>query len=97
MYWNRKSSILLNTRDFFKGRKEVFIVFEENIFPLPKPCVFGKKEWKERRLGKEEFIPNILKNSFLSKLGPVSLSQKENGLLNTNFGFENIDNTETKE
>ena len=59
--------------------------------------MFGKNEWKERRLGKEEFIPNILKNSFLSKLGHVSLSQKENGLLNKNVGFENIDNTETKE
>ena len=38
-----------------------------------------------------------MKKSFLSDLGHVSLSQKENGLLNNNFGFENIDNTETKE
>ena len=45
---NLKSNILLNTREFYKGRKEVIIAFEENMFPLPKRYVFGKNEWKER-------------------------------------------------
>ena len=44
------------------------------MFPLPKPYVFGKNEWKERLLGKEEFMSNILKKSSLSELGHVSLS-----------------------
>ena len=71
---------------------------------MPKPYVFGKNEWKEKYLGKEEFLPKILKKIFLSELGYTSLSEKGNELLNKNFGFENIDklveafnNTETKE
>ena len=49
-------------------------------------------------------MPKMLQKSFLSELGHASLSKKENGLLNKNFGFKNIDelveafnNTETKE
>ena len=104
VYKNQRRNILLNAREFYKGRKEVIIAFEENMFPLPKPFLFGKNEWKERHLGKEEFMPKILKKSFLSELGHASLSEKENELPYKNFGFENIDelveafnNTETKE
>ena len=43
-YKNQKSNILLNAREFYKGRKEVLIAFEENMFPLPKPYMFGKNE-----------------------------------------------------
>ena len=74
------------------------------MFPLPKPYVFGKNEWNEKYLGKENFIPKILKKIFLSELGYTPLSEKENELLNRNFTFESIDelveafnNTETKE
>ena len=104
VYKTQKINILLTAREFYKGRKELIIAFEENIFPLPKPYVFGKNEWKERYLGKEEFMPKILKKSFLSELGYTSLSEKGNELLHKKFGFENIDelveafnNTETKE
>ena len=100
----KKQKICLNAREFYKGRKEVIIAFEENMFPLPTPYVFGKNEWKERHLSKEEFMPKILEKSFLSELDHASLSEKENELLNKNFGFENIDelveafnNTEAKE
>ena len=64
MYKTEKINILLTAREFYKGRKELIIAFEENIFPLPKPYVFGKNEWKERYLGKEEFMPKILWKSF---------------------------------
>ena len=77
--------------NFTKRRKELIIAFEENMFPLPKPYVFGKNEWKDRHLGKEEFMPKILKESFLSELGHASLSEKENELLNKRCGSENID------
>ena len=30
--------------EFYKGRREILIAFEENIFPLPKPYVFGEKK-----------------------------------------------------
>ena len=70
----------------------------------PLPYVFGKNEWKEKYLGKKEFMPKILKKRFLSELGHAPLPEKENELLNKNFGFENIDelveafnNRETKE
>ena len=49
-------------------------------------------------------MPKMLKKSCLSELGHALLSEKENGLLNKDFGFKNIDelveafnNTETKE
>ena len=74
------------------------------MFPMLKPYVRGKNEWKEKYLGKEEFMLKILKKSFLSELGYTLLSEKGNELLHKKFGFENIDelveafnNTETKE
>ena len=74
------------------------------MFPLPKPYVFGKNEWKEKYLYKDQFMPKILKKSLLSELGHALLFEKENELLNKNFGFEDIDElvealniTETKE
>ena len=56
VYKDQKINILLNAKEFYKGREEVIIAFEENIFPLPKPYVSGKNEWKERYLGQEEFF-----------------------------------------
>ena len=44
---NQKNYFLLNAREFYKGRKEVIIAFEENMFPPLKSYVFGKNEWKE--------------------------------------------------
>ena len=46
MYKNKKTNVLLNAREFYKGRREILIAFEENMFPLPKPYVFGEEnEW----------------------------------------------------
>ena len=42
LYKNQKANILLNAKEFYKGKKEVLIAFEENMFPLLKPYVFGK-------------------------------------------------------
>ena len=104
VYKNQINNILLNAKEFYNRRKEVLIAFEENMFPLPKPYVFWENEWKERDLRKEEFMPKILKRSFLSELGYIPLSEKKDELLNKHFKFENIDelleafnNTETKE
>ena len=83
VYKNQINNILLNAKEFYNRRKEVLIAFEENMFPLPKPYVFGENEWKERDLRKEEFMPKILKRSFLSELGYIPLSQKKmNCLIN---------------
>ena len=56
-YKNQRFIILPNIKEFYKGRREVLIGFEENIFLLPKPCVFGKNEWKEKDFDREEFMP----------------------------------------
>ena len=69
----QKTNIVLNAKEFYKGRKEVIIAFEENMFPLPKPYVFGKNEWKERDLSREYFMPKILEKSFLSEIGYTSI------------------------
>ena len=34
--------LLLNAKEFYKGRKEILIAFDENMFSLPKPYVFGE-------------------------------------------------------
>ena len=60
VYKNRKVNIILNEREFYKGRREILIAFEENMFPLPKPHVFGKNEWIERDLGNEKFMQKLL-------------------------------------
>ena len=44
IYKSKKVNILLNAREFYKGRIKILVAFEENIFPLPKPYVFGKNE-----------------------------------------------------
>ena len=74
------------------------------MFPLPKPYVFGKNEWKERDLCKEELMSKILEKSFLNEIGYTSLTDKKNKLLNKNSGFENtgelvkpLNNTKTEE
>ena len=60
VYKNRKVNIILNAREFYKGRREILIAFEENMFPLPKPYVFGKNEWIEIDLGNEKFMQKLL-------------------------------------
>ena len=66
VYKTKKVNTLLNVREFYKGRREILIAFEENIFPLPKPNVLGKNEWKERDIPDDErYMPKTLKLSFL--------------------------------
>ena len=60
VYKNQRVNILSNAKEFYKGRTEILIAFGENMFPLPKPYVFGKNEWKERDLGNEKFMPKLL-------------------------------------
>ena len=59
VYKNQKSNILLNAKKFYEGRREIIIVFEENMFPLSKPYVFGKNEWKEKYLARKELTLEI--------------------------------------
>ena len=91
VYKNQKTNILLNEREFYNGQKEVLIAFEENIFRLPKPYVFGKNEWKEKDRGREEFLPKIIEKIVLEKFDQIALSEKENELLDRDFGYKNID------
>ena len=91
VYKNKKVNTLLNAREFYKGRREILIAFEENMFPLPKPYVFGENEWKEKYLVDENFMPKIFKLNFLQEYNPTPLSEKENELLNRDFGYKNID------
>ena len=86
-----KKEILLIAREFYKGRKEVLIVFEENMFPLLESYVFRENEWKERDLGNEKFMPRTFELSFLEKYDQTPLSEKENKLLDTDFGYKSID------
>ena len=82
VYKNKKVNTLLNAREFYKGRREILIAFEENMFPLPKPYVFGENEWKEKDIpGNEKFMPKTFKLSFLEKNNQTELSEKENKLL----------------
>ena len=91
VYKNQRVNILPNAKEFYKGRKEILIAFGENMFPLPKPYVFGKNEWKERDLGNKKFIPEILKKRFLEKYDQILLSEKEKELLDRDLGYKNID------
>ena len=61
------------------------------MFPLPKPHVFGKNEWKKRDLDSKKFMPKIHKLSFLEEHDQVPLYEKENELLDRDFGYKNID------
>ena len=103
-YKNQKANVNLNAREFYKGRREILIAFEENMFPLPKPYVFGENEWKEKDLGNKKLMPSILRKGFLEKYDQIPLSEKENKLLDRDFGYRNIDelvdvfnNTKTNE
>ena len=51
--------------------------------------------WKEKDLDREEFMPkNSLNRNILEKLGHTPLAEKENELLNVNFGYKDIDKLE---
>ena len=90
-------------REVYKGRREILIAFEENIFPLPNPYVFGENVWKEKYFGDEKFMPKTFKLNFLQEYNQTPLSEKENKILNRNFGYENdelafaFNNTKTDE
>ena len=57
------------------------------MFPLPKPYVFGKNEWKERDFfGKEKIMPETFKLSVLENHDQTELFEKENKLLNRYLG-----------
>ena len=91
VYKNKKVNTFLNAREFYKGWREILIAFEENMFPLPKPYVFGKNEWKERDFfGNEKFLAKTFKLSFLEKHNRTELSEKENKLLYRYFKYKNI-------
>ena len=90
VYKNKKTNVLLNAREFYKGRRNVLIAFEENIFPLPKPYVFRKNEWKEKNLGAEKYMLKTFDLIFLLEYNQTLLSEKENELLNRDFGYKNI-------
>ena len=86
----KKVNILLNAMEFYKGWREILIAFEENIFPLPKPYVFGENEWKEKDiLGNEKYMPRTF--DLREKNGQTELSKKENELFYRDFGYKNID------
>ena len=65
-------------REVYKGRREILIAFEENIFPLPNPYVFGENVWKEKYFGDEKFMPKTFKLNFLQEYNQTPLSEKEN-------------------
>ena len=88
----KKTNTILNAREFYEGRREILIVFEENMFPLPKPYVFHENEWKEKDIpGNEKFMPKTFKLSFLEKNNQTELSEKENKFLYIYFKYKNID------
>ena len=92
VYKSKKANALLNAKEFYKGRRDILIVFEENIFPLPKPYVFGENEWKEKDIPiNEEFMPKTFKLSLLEKNNQTEHTKKENKLLDRDFGYKNID------
>ena len=92
VYKSKKANTLLNAKEFYKGRRDILIVFEENIFPLPQPYVFGENEWKEKDIPiNEEFMPKTFKLSLLEKNNQTEHSKKENKLLDRDFGYKNID------
>ena len=102
VYKTQKVNTLLNVREFYKGRREILIAFEENIFLLPKLYVFSENEWKEKDIPfNEKFMPKT-ELRFLEKNYQTELSEKENEVLNRDFGYKNInelifafDNTKT--
>ena len=60
------------------------------MFPLPKPYVFHKNEWKEKYLGDEKYMRKTFNLIFLQEYNQTPLSEKENELLNRDFGYKNI-------
>ena len=71
-YKSQKFNTLPNIKCFYKGRSEILLAFEENIFPLPKPYVFGEREWKEKDFDKKKkiFMPkDFLERTILERLG----------------------------
>ena len=54
----QKESVLLNAREFCKGRKMILIAFENNLFPLPKQYPSENiDDWKEDEMDSTHIIP----------------------------------------
>ena len=53
--------------------------------------MFGKNEWGEKCPGGEKNMPKTFKLNFLQEYNQTPLFEKENKLLNRDFGYKNID------
>ena len=60
VYKNQKANVLLNAREFYKGRREILIAFKENMFPLPKPYVWVKMNGKKNMLVVKNICQKLL-------------------------------------
>ena len=53
----QKENTLHNAKEFYKGRKMIFIAFENNVFPLPKQYPSGNvDDWKENEIDSTHII-----------------------------------------
>ena len=57
-YKTQKTSTLLNAREFYKGRKMIFIEFENGTFPLPKQYLSSMYYWAEDDMDSSQFLPD---------------------------------------
>ena len=53
--------------------------------------MFGEKEMEKKHLGNEKYMPEPFKLDFLQEYNQTPLSEKENKLLDRDFGYKNID------
>ena len=77
--------------NFIKGEEKFSLLLKKIYFHCLNHMCLVKKKKEKKHLGNEKYMPEPFKLDFLQEYNQTPLSEKENKLLDRDFGYKNID------
>ena len=77
--------------NFIKGEEKFSLLLKKIYFHCLNHMCLVKKKMEKKHLGNEKYMPEPFKLDFLQEYNQIPLSEKENKLLDRDFGYKNID------
>ena len=77
--------------NFIKGEEKFSLLLKKIYFHCLNHMCLVKKKMEKKHLGNEKYMPEPFKLDFLQEYNQTPLSEKENKLLDRDFGYKNID------
>ena len=77
--------------NFIKGEEKFSLLLKKIYFHCLNHMCLVKKKMEKKHLGNEKYMPEPFKLDFLQEYNQIPLSEKENKLLDRDFGYKDID------